>query len=297
MSACQGSEQKAKEAELEIARSAAKAFCAEFGFSSDELLKLRQPPLSGPVSLERDKRQVVTYRWLGGGRGDSYVQVEIYQDYQQVVVNGGYGHEEFGPWQFDPAYRGRSFQDENGPDDTRWHLVKQGQLAAIAVEKTLYEIKGYDYFFVHVRLRNVATHTIGVDLYNIWTVFYPNQWQTSQETYRTEVDEMRRFPEALTEARRENVLKNFRGGLTTIQPGQVMDYYHEFNANGRKEIEQAEGKYLIIVMDGQFFITDGEHVEDLNCWNSNELDCFREVAIPYPVSWELIPPSAFVMTD
>jgi len=87
----------------EQARSAARAFCTEFGFPEGRMKELDGPPLSGPLSLERDGRQVVVYRWLGGGRGDYYVQVETDEDGGRVVVYGGYGHKEFGPWTFKGA--------------------------------------------------------------------------------------------------------------------------------------------------------------------------------------------------
>jgi hypothetical protein len=84
-----------------LARSAAKAFCATFSFPPDQISHLDGSPIIEPVSLERDGRPIVAYRWLGGGRGGYYVQVEVYQDNNQVVVYGGYSHQEFGPWDFE----------------------------------------------------------------------------------------------------------------------------------------------------------------------------------------------------
>jgi hypothetical protein len=89
--------------EAALARSAAKAFCAIFNFPADQITRLDGPPVIEPLSLDREGRRVMVYRWLGGGRGTYYVQAEVYQDNHQVVVYGGYGHQEFGPWDFQSA--------------------------------------------------------------------------------------------------------------------------------------------------------------------------------------------------
>ncbi len=95
---CQSTRQPpVQRTQIQVARSAAKAFCAKFDFPSDKLSELDGAPLLGPVSLQREGHDVVSYRWLGGGRGDYIVQVEVYES-GRIVVYGGYGHGEFGPW-------------------------------------------------------------------------------------------------------------------------------------------------------------------------------------------------------
>lgn len=84
--------------EVSVARRAARAFCEKFGFPSDKIAELDSEPLLGPLLLEHDGKRVIVVRWLGGGRGDYIVQVELYMDSKRVLVNGGYGHKEFGPW-------------------------------------------------------------------------------------------------------------------------------------------------------------------------------------------------------
>lgn len=99
-----GAIERVQQDEVALARSAATTFCTTFGFPADQISQLVGPPIIGPTSLEREGRPIVAYRWLGGGRGSHYVQVEIYQDKHQVVVYGGYSHQEFGPWDFqDPS--------------------------------------------------------------------------------------------------------------------------------------------------------------------------------------------------
>jgi hypothetical protein len=72
-----------------------------FAFSPDHLQALEGPTIFDPVPLERDGRKVIAYRWLGGGRGGPYVQVEVAEDNEQdVIVYGGEAHREFGPWRY-----------------------------------------------------------------------------------------------------------------------------------------------------------------------------------------------------
>ena len=75
---------------LSRARSAAIAFCRDAGFAPEQLTAIEnEAPLLGPVDFERDQRTFTAYRWLGGGRGSDYVQVEI--DAEGVTVRGAHG--------------------------------------------------------------------------------------------------------------------------------------------------------------------------------------------------------------
>jgi hypothetical protein len=84
----------------ELAREAARAFCTQFGFSAQHLQALDGPPLFEAVPVERDGRQALAFRWLGGGRGEPYVQPEVSPAGDAVTVYGGFGHQEFGPWPY-----------------------------------------------------------------------------------------------------------------------------------------------------------------------------------------------------
>ena len=49
--------------------------------------------------LERGGVVVEVFRWLGHGRGASYVQVEMATAGDEVTVHGAVGDRAFGPWQ------------------------------------------------------------------------------------------------------------------------------------------------------------------------------------------------------
>jgi hypothetical protein len=82
---------------LSRARSAALAFCRDGGFAPEQLAAIEnEPPLLGPVDFERDGRIFTAYRWLGGGRGSDYVQVEVDAG-GAVVVRGAHAGTELDP--------------------------------------------------------------------------------------------------------------------------------------------------------------------------------------------------------
>jgi hypothetical protein len=83
---------------LERVRAPSRAFCRRFDFPAESLDELEGPPLFAAIPVSRDGRTWITYRWLGGGRGGPYVQPEIHRETGEVVVYGGTGDAEFGPW-------------------------------------------------------------------------------------------------------------------------------------------------------------------------------------------------------
>lgn len=79
------------------ARSAARAYLEMHDYGQDSR-GLDGPPVLGPVEFERDGRGLVAYRWLGAGRGASYVQVEVDTESGATTVHGAAGHEAFPIW-------------------------------------------------------------------------------------------------------------------------------------------------------------------------------------------------------
>ena len=83
--------------ELALARAAATRYAASVGLPPDQVDELKGPPLSGPVDVERAGTSVVAYRWLGGGRGAPYLQVELDRDAGVVTIYGGANHQDREP--------------------------------------------------------------------------------------------------------------------------------------------------------------------------------------------------------
>jgi hypothetical protein len=90
--------EKANTARLKRARDAARAFCRHFGYAPADIDQLTGPPIQPPLTIERDGVSVEVYRWLGHGRGASYVQVELSIESGEVTVHGAIGDRGLGPW-------------------------------------------------------------------------------------------------------------------------------------------------------------------------------------------------------
>ncbi|KPJ73159.1 MAG: hypothetical protein AMS14_06705, partial [Planctomycetes bacterium DG_20] len=173
-----------------------------------------------------------------------------------------------------------------------WQVVAKGKLAAVSVERALYEKTGSVHFLVRVRITNLTDRPIGVDLRSRDSVIYPNQWGILPTNVRGEVDERRIRPRVVDGALRWQMLAAFRNKeLTTVAPRGQAEYSREFNASGRKDIEkqQGSGKYLFVSMDGQLFVTDGQIVENVHCsWGDGRPEK-TDLILPLPITWRKVP--------
>ena len=62
----------------------------------------------------------------------------------------------------------------------------------------------------------------------------------------------------------------------------------------RKDIEKLQGRYCLVIMDGEIFFTDGRDVEVLSLWEQEQA---REVAISTPIIWKSLPKDATLVLD
>jgi hypothetical protein len=86
------------ESRLQRARSVAREFCRHFGYPQEYLDRLNADPIQKPLIIERNGSSVEIYRWLGHGRGATYVQVELSTKTDDVTVYGAFQDREYGPW-------------------------------------------------------------------------------------------------------------------------------------------------------------------------------------------------------
>jgi hypothetical protein len=89
---------KANAARLKRAADAARAFCRHFEYPPADIDQISGRPIQPPLTIERDGVSIEVYRWLGHGRGASYVQVELSLESGEVTVHGAIGDRGLGPW-------------------------------------------------------------------------------------------------------------------------------------------------------------------------------------------------------
>ena len=175
--------------------------------------------------------------------------------------------------------------------DAQWQPLTTGKLMAAAIERALFAREQSSRFFIHVRITNLSQRAAGVDLSDSWEIVYPNQWGVYQRDHREEIDEERRAHEPLSEPRKMQLIADYHANkLTMMAPGQTMDYYREFNASGRTDVDQSQGRYVILSLDGRILVTDGKDAEALDCTGTPSDAACGDVVIPFPVAWKTIPP-------
>jgi hypothetical protein len=179
--------------------------------------------------------------------------------------------------------------------DENWHVLASNAWATVSVERTLYETSGHPNFFVHVVVANLTNRKVGADLSSYWKVIRPNQWGMNEENHRGVINEGRLLRAKLDDTMRERLKTAYNAGtLKFVDPQAKLDYYINFNASGRKDIEKLQGKYCLVVMDGEIFLSNGQDVDVLSLWDQEQA---REVAIPTPIVWKSVPKDATLVLD
>jgi len=173
--------------------------------------------------------------------------------------------------------------------------VTEGEGVSVRVERRLYQQAGNPHFLVRVRIDNHSDHALGVDLRDYWAVVYPNQWGALREDHRSVIDEMRAYPKLLDAARRADLRQaHAAGNLTTVNAAGSVEYYREFNASGRADVDQqATERFLFVSLAGQTLLTDGARCFDQPAGSPGSSD----LVIAAPVPWGKVPSDAVVVDE
>ena len=177
-----------------------------------------------------------------------------------------------------------------------WFMISASgpSLVEVTVERALYERSDQAHFFLHFWVRNLRDKPVSVDLRDKWKLLHPNQWGFSETSYRQTIDESRMSKPVFDDPARAELMAAFAGEqLQSIEPGGALDFFVEFNASGRKEVEAQAGAlpFLIVSVDGELLATNGRHIE----WHSllEVFDTRRtDLALTTPLKWRTLPEGA-----
>ena len=102
-------------------------------------------------------------------------------------------------------------------------------------------------------------------------------------------------PEVLDAARCDDLRRAFAtAGLTRLAPGAAAEYYREFNASGRADVDrQATDRFLFVSLAGQALVTDGTRCDELPAGEPGASD----LVIATPVPWGAVPRGAVVVDE
>jgi len=177
------------------------------------------------------------------------------------------------------------------PGDVAWVEFAASDRAVVQIERRLYEQAGNPHFLIRVRVTNRGKRALGIDLRDAWRVFYPNQWGGLEGPERGHIDEEIVEPQALTPALKKRLKADYASkALDAIPAGGSIEYYREFNASGRADIDGTDSPYLFISIKGQLLLTNGTRVENL-------LPAADSLYLRLPVAWGTVPGGARVVRD
>lgn len=181
------------------------------------------------------------------------------------------------------------------PDTTAWFsLGAAGDLEAAAA-RVLYEVADQPHFYLRFRVSNRGARPLGVDLRSYHEVLYPNQWGWSHEPRRSVIDETRASFAPPNPQRSSELRAAFEAGALTLVPAHgQLEFYRDFNASGRADVEREPAEFLLIALDGQLLASDGDRVLALRVGDD---EATRVLALPAPLSWRRVPAGALTLTD
>jgi hypothetical protein len=87
--------------------------------------------------------------------------------------------------------------------------------------------------------------------------------------------------------------------LAPVPSGGSIEYYREFNASGRADVDaQAVEPFLFVSLAGQTLVTDGESCENLTLdWGPSGASSNTDLLLSAPVSWGTVPDGATVVDE
>jgi hypothetical protein len=190
-----------------------------------------------------------------------------------------------------------------------WKIIATSGWAQVSAERAAYKSPTRKPFFVHVKIQNLSTRTVGFECTDRFQLFYPNQWAESQIPRRQVISEMRQNQAAFTPDEVSALIKLFhdtdgktnvrlvnateKKAMIKLSPGASYDYYLSFNAGGFEQLEKVKLPYAIIVMDGRIGLTDGNKVDTVRR-NMND-SILGEIPLETPVQLRTIAPSANIL--
>ncbi len=171
-------------------------------------------------------------------------------------------------------------------------LIYKGTFVEVYVEKAIYHAPNYQNFLMKYTIKNKSNKIIGIDLSDYWKVFYPNQWGIYKKPYREVIDERQINPDKKVD--KAALISKFKNNnLTFIQPNETLEYYRNWNGSGEKVALTNKDEYLIISIDGQLLLTDGNETEHITLIEAKENE--RVIVLNFPITNKNIPENAFVI--
>lgn len=173
-------------------------------------------------------------------------------------------------------------------------LVFSGNLVSLYVEKAIYRYSNEENLFLKFKLQNNSNKLVGVDLTQYQKIIFPNQWGFYPQPFRTTIDEERLILSKIDDST-DFIIKIKNNSLTLVKLNDFFEYYVEFNCNEEKIKKMDKNSFLIISLDGQITLTDGEQIEYITTNSKSEDE--RTVIFNYPIITKTIPENSTLVKN
>jgi hypothetical protein len=171
--------------------------------------------------------------------------------------------------------------------------VCNGEYVTVRVESILYEADVSDNFFVQFHIVSTADRDIYVDFRDYWSLIRPVQYVSSAEEELLVIDICTPVAPELTGEFSAEVLGALdRGELTLVPAGESLEFYVDFNAGGREDIDSLTERYLFVGYGGWLTFTDGSVVEVI----APDGD-FIHIRTDLPAMWDKVPHGSIIAYD
>jgi hypothetical protein len=173
-------------------------------------------------------------------------------------------------------------------------LVFSGNIASLYIEKAIYRSSNEENLFLKFKLQNNSNKLVGLDLTQHQKIIFPNQWGFYPQPFRTTIDEERLILNKIEDST-DFVKKIKTNSLTLVQLNDVIEFYVEFNCNEEKIKKMDKNSFLIISLDGQITVTDGEQIEYMTTNSKSEAE--RTLIFNYPIISKTIPENSTLVKN
>jgi len=182
-------------------------------------------------------------------------------------------------------------------DSVFYRTIYQGKMIEVKAEASLYQYKKSKNFFIHFTVKNISDNAIGIYTDSYLGLFYPNQIGTLDSAKREVVDEARVIPMLLNDSIINDLEEHYKNHrLTQLLPGEIFEYYRDFNGISKNKVKLPASRILFISVDGQLLVTNGSKVEHAH-FDERSFSENATLYLRYPLIFKTIPVNSTVFYE
>lgn len=137
-----------------------------------------------------------------------------------------------------------------------------------------------------MQVRNASGADIGVDLGEAGTWIRPIQYSGLDTPEMSVIDIISPIPPEASDSLAAATASAWAAGdLVTLEPGDTIEYYGEFDGSGRADVDALDCRWLMLAYGGWITVTDGSTTEVVSPEGG-----FVYIPARFPATWAGVPP-------